>query len=287
MRHDISLYGATPMSFGLRIVWYGRARWRTLLLFNVANRGSCLPLALLTCLAANADFRPAMAQHQAPAIVMAATLWVAPAEEAPMLISIESGAPLPTQAMVVVRGLPQAAKLSEGRLFGPGVWVVPLNTLVRLKIQAPAEAVRSELNISLVTLSGTSLAEKKVTLLITLPPVRANIPTAAKMDIPTAATLARRPLSDADREFAFTLMERGNVGMKAGNVAVARQFYQRAAERGLAEAAMALAESYDPRELARRNITGVDPDPAQALTWYEKARELGSHDAVARLPPSQ
>lgn len=268
------------MDLGMRNVRHGRARRRTFFLFNFTVKKSRFSLALLTCLVSDANFHRSTAQAQAPTIITTPTVWVAPAEETPLTISIESATQLPAQAVVVVRGMPLAARLSEGRPFGPGVWVVPLASLSRLRLLAPPEAGRTELSLALVTLSGALLAEKKVTLLTTLPPVRADIPT-------SSLAPARRPITDEDREFGIALLEMGNLSMKAGNLAVARQFYQRAAERGLAEAAMALAQSYDPRELARWNIMGVESDPAMARNWYEKARELGARDGIARLPPTQ
>jgi TPR repeat protein len=46
---------------------------------------------------------------------------------------------------------------------------------------------------------------------------------------------------------------------------------------------MALAGTYDPVELARLRVAGVQPDVALARQWYEKARELGAKEADERL----
>ena len=71
-----------------------------------------------------------------------------------------------------------------------------------------------------------------------------------------------------------------------GNVSAARNFYEYAAEKGWAPAALALAFTYDPHELQRRGIT-VLPDAGKARACYLKAREL-MNAAVAfylsRLP---
>src|SRR5262249_41563689 len=101
-------------------------------------------------------------------------------------------------------------------------------------------------------------------------------------DVPTAAVPQDKRMTSEERQNAIKLMERGNESLKAGNVAVAQKFYQRAAERGLAEAALALASTYDARELVLMKLD-VMPNPALARQWYEKARELGSQDAEARL----
>jgi hypothetical protein len=58
-----------------------------------------------------------------------------------------------------------------------------------------------------------------------------------------------------------------------GNVSASRSIYEYAARRGWAQAALALAFTYDPHELQRRGVT-VAADPAKARACYTKAREL-------------
>jgi hypothetical protein len=58
-----------------------------------------------------------------------------------------------------------------------------------------------------------------------------------------------------------------------GNVSAARNFYEYAAGKGWAPAALALAFTYDPHELQRRGVT-VAAAPAKARACYIKAREL-------------
>jgi TPR repeat protein len=78
-------------------------------------------------------------------------------------------------------------------------------------------------------------------------------------------------------------MQKGDEQLTQGLIAPARLLYERAAELGLAQAAMALAATYDPAELTSRNLLGVSPDPKEAKRWYERARELGALDADRRL----
>jgi TPR repeat protein len=66
-------------------------------------------------------------------------------------------------------------------------------------------------------------------------------------------------------------------------VAPARQLYERAADLGLAEAAMALAATYDAAELASPHLRGIRPDAKEAKRWYERARALGAPEAGQRL----
>ncbi|HUS96201.1 MAG TPA: hypothetical protein VMX97_05635 [Hyphomicrobiaceae bacterium] len=93
----------------------------------------------------------------------------------------------------------------------------------------------------------------------------------------------RRALAPAVRARAVRLMERGNGFTASGNYELARRFYRRAADLGLAEAAMAMASTYDPHELALKPVIGLQPDNNLANKWYTTARELGAPDATARL----
>lgn len=74
--------------------------------------------------------------------------------------------------------------------------------------------------------------------------------------------------------------------MANGSIEAAREFFERAAKFGLARAALRLAATYDPAELQRLGVQGVEPDRAKACNWYERAKALGAIDAegqIARL----
>ena len=79
------------------------------------------------------------------------------------------------------------------------------------------------------------------------------------------------------------ILRAGTPYFEDGNVASARLFYERAANEGLAQGAMALAATYDPDEIARRNLRGVTPDAKTAARWYQRARQLGASGAEERL----
>ena len=79
------------------------------------------------------------------------------------------------------------------------------------------------------------------------------------------------------------LLKQGQQQMDEGNVAAARVVFELAADAGLPEAAMALAVTYDGAELIRLNVRGVQPNPAEARRWYERARQLGASDVDKRL----
>jgi len=78
-------------------------------------------------------------------------------------------------------------------------------------------------------------------------------------------------------------MQKGNQQLEDGNVSAARLFYENAAEAGLAEAAMALAATFDPNELAKLKARGIASDAKEARRWYERARQLGAAEAEQRM----
>jgi hypothetical protein len=85
------------------------------------------------------------------------------------------------------------------------------------------------------------------------------------------------------------LVTRGDSAFANGDIAIARLFYQRAADAADAEAAVRLAETYDPRFLTRTNMDGLRANSALAAYWYRRARDLGAEGAETALRdlPSQ
>jgi TPR repeat protein len=72
------------------------------------------------------------------------------------------------------------------------------------------------------------------------------------------------------------LLRRGHSLLELGDISGARRFLERAEAGGSAEAARALAETYDPRTLAGFRTRGLQPDPLAALAWYRRAAALGA-----------
>jgi hypothetical protein len=76
---------------------------------------------------------------------------------------------------------------------------------------------------------------------------------------------------------------RGEESLAAGNVAVAREFFLRAADAGVARGALLLASTYDPYELGGLHVVGVQPNTALAQRWYQRAEALGEKLASERI----
>jgi len=263
---------------------HNSARWLTTLILVGCGVSLCLAGPQVS----------AQGRNSAPTINVSSQLRLSPGTESKLEISFAPDA-IPPSSVVVIRGVPPDLRLSEGRPFGPGVWVVPATQIMTIKLQMPLESrVGGVLTVALTTLEGVSIAEARITLLTT-PPSRENAgktasPPAGRDDTPTSATIASEQqntpapkLSTGNRAQLLLLLEKGKDSYRLGNILHARQFYLRAAEKGLAEAAFALAATYDPGELSRMKTVGVAPDAGLARKWYEKAKQLGSPEAAARL----
>jgi hypothetical protein len=213
---------------------------------------------------------------------------------------------VPRNIFLRLRGLPPMAALSEGHSIAPGAWAVALAALPDLKVTLPPGATgRSEMVITLVAIDGTVLAEARATLAVGAPSqgqapreappavasiLRAGPPPDALPRSPGMQTAPQAPpqaappaMTPQDRERAMRLVKKGDEQLAEGNVSGARLLYERAAEAGLAQAAMALAATYDADELARLHVRGIQPDANAAKRWYERARQLGAGDATERL----
>ena len=228
----------------------------------------------------------------APEIIIDPECRITAGGKVPLAMRITNMEALPLQTVVLIRGLPSEIHLSEGRAFRSGVWVVPSNRIAQMQVEIPASLTgRSDITIAVATLEGNYLAETRSTLIIVPPPLAVlgtPPPDSAKGDQTAAVPSVQTPLvpfrlTAETRALAMKFMVNGDNSMKVSNVLVARQFYQRAAEQGLPEAARALAATYDAKELAKiKNLVGVQPDPRLAKKWYAIADELGYQETAAQ-----
>jgi hypothetical protein len=239
----------------------------------------------------------AQTQSQSVEIVIPASIRVPTATESALRIDLSPRSAIPDRSILLIKGLPSTISLSHGRLFESGVWAVPVAQLGDLRlISGSALLSKADFTVSLVTFAGNVLAEGGSSLAV----VRSGQPletTAAvhQADIPNpeaerpkpqvaAPRLIPEPPSGKTLESVVLYMQKGDEFMKIGNISAARGFYTQAADLGWAEGALAVGTTYDPLELARlRVMGGIQADASQAKRWYEKAAELGSVQAQARL----
>jgi hypothetical protein len=98
-----------------------------------------------------------------------------------------------------------------------------------------------------------------------------------------APSIAHRPAPTIDREGIEMLLKQGEQFVSVGDLAAARVLFERAAEAGDSNAALALGATYDPGVLAKLGVRGIAPDAEKAHHWYQKAREFGSPEAPTWL----
>jgi hypothetical protein len=224
-------------------------------------------------------------------ITVAPIMLVEPMVETPVQIQVGPDGSMPRNSFVRIKGLPPQAVFSDGHFVSAGTWALPLSGLAQLKVTVPlATTGRADLQIALVSIEGAVLAEARTTLAITAanigsiaapqatapatnrlpssasltpdnaPPQLKQPPTAIQRvePPPAAATaaIAVPAMRPEDRERAIKLLNRGDAELSGGDVAGARLLFQRAADAGLPEAAMAMGMTFDPLELSRRGVEG-------------------------------
>jgi hypothetical protein len=99
------------------------------------------------------------------------------------------------------------------------------------------------------------------------------------------ATVVAHPpanLHYSDAEIT-AFMRRGDEFLTLGDITSARLFYERAADAGSGRAALQLGATFDPVILGYVGARSGLADPAQALSWYRRARELGMVEAEQRI----
>jgi hypothetical protein len=233
-----------------------------------------------------------------PRIVVAPTIVAEPASQAPLIIQVSPLEGLPDNSFLRLRGFPSSVSLTEGHAIAPGAWAIPLVGLASLKAIVPAGVSgRNDISISLVGVDGRTLAESKTALVIAAPTppqrVQPEPPPRASPPLPAPlSTVAKAPppaatapdISGEEKVRAERMMAQGARHLEQGNISAARMFFQRAAEAGLAAAAIRMGATYDPAELSRVSaLSGVPANRNEARRWYELARDLGAPDAEDRL----
>jgi TPR repeat protein len=98
-----------------------------------------------------------------------------------------------------------------------------------------------------------------------------------------AATALAPPISGLSKAELTELLHHGDTLLRTGDISSARLFYERAADAGDGRAALRLGATYDPEFLGRLGLGTLQADPAEARSWYSRARDLGEIDVKRRL----
>ncbi len=194
--------------------------------------------------------------------------------------------------VIRILGLPPSFSLNRG-FAAVGAWAVSLNDVPTLKLAAPTNFEGTlMLTIELVTEDNTEPQRWQVQLtLVSKPGASPRQPTMAALASTSPAApqeqkpaesigtmKAAKPLRAASR----AQMDRGKQLLQENDVAAARLIFKRLAESGVAEAAFAMAQTYDPDFLKKIPTAGLQPDLPEARKWYERAAVMGSTEAATR-----
>ncbi len=241
-----------------------------------------------------------------PALVVGAAIIAEPSMATALPIHMTPADAIPMDAWIRIAGLPLLASLSEGYEIAPGLWGVPPAALPKLKITAPSgRGIRSLVSVALMSSDGRVLTEAQSVFAVmparqllnrddaapaepdSIEAVAASLPRATA-PIQCPGELPATDFSYEQVQAARRLVEKGDNALGDGAVAVARSFYQRAAQMGWSGAAFALATTYDPHELTRWPL-GPSANTALARCWYAKAQQLAEIEAahyLKRLEPT-
>jgi hypothetical protein len=182
---------------------------------------------------------------------------------------------LPPAVTLLAQWQPTVAKaLAADELVAPPFIDAPM----AFTITAPL--TRPDATPGLETVSSIGAEDSSVVLppqpsptVALVPPERVNARTVA---LPDTGERPPAPPQAADSALISTLLRRGEELLALGDISAARRFFERAEAAGSANAAVILAETYDPHTLYTLRTRGLQPDPVAALAWYRRAAALGA-----------
>jgi hypothetical protein len=181
---------------------------------------------------------------------------------------------------VLLAGLQAGTRLSAGVSLDTSHWQLPSKRLPDAVVYAPKGFV-GVMNTAVNLLSPQGrLIDSEAMQLEWIPKKEAAEPPPARpAPLPDAANQGPAPVAAMDPEQALYLMRQGEDLLKMGDIGAARLAFRRVADAGNADAALALAMTYDPHYLAADGVIGFAGDDAAARIWYQRAKELGSVEA--------
>jgi hypothetical protein len=187
--------------------------------------------------------------------------------------SVASIFPAPSAAAPSPAPLPAAAPWKDpARLGSPANKASGAPVIAMANVAPSREEMRSAYQSAWQSQAPVAVAAAE-------PPTRAQ--PQIQTQIPVQAPVSAPHRIDPD-EIAAALKRAGAM-MVNRDIAAARLVLARVANDGDGQAAVMLAESYDPAILEKLGVYGMAPDVAMARQWYETAQRLGSTEASQRL----
>jgi hypothetical protein len=223
----------------------------------------------------------------------------------PLLLHAEPGSESEPISLKIM-GLPETAYLTAGTRLEGNAWLLSPGQEEGVKLVIPfSDRPNIDVAVAAIETKSGELAApvKELTVALEHPSFNvtpANAPPEAQ--IVTTRQMVKRqeksnaPAADTDQtgatrvsEFgpvlspANDLIAKGDTLLQAGDLAGARQFYEKAYASGSPEGALGAGKTFDPAVYAELNVLGVKPDPAKALEWYKKAQLSGLREAAAEV----
>lgn len=182
--------------------------------------------------------------------------------------------------VLMFRGLPENFKLTNG-ISLEDAWAVSPAEASDVALVAPPDFT-GEFSMEVLFIHGNGESREQQIV---------NVSIETRDDGGVAATgetgasdSAKTNKAEIDPELQKSMFDRASKMMSAGDIAGARLILSYLAKQGMAGAAYAMGQSYDPGFLDDLYIRGDNPaDVEMARTWYRKAAELGNDEAVSRL----
>ena len=187
---------------------------------------------------------------------------------------------------LLLDGLAQGTTLSAGTPTSPYSWRVSDDELRGLYLYAPKDYV-GVMNTAVNLLGADKrLLDSRSMQLKWIARAPKPVPGPGIATATAEATPADHftksglpPVEPMESGEAAMLMQRGREFLSTGDISAARVAFRRLADAGIADAALALANTYDPDYLAAHTVVGVRGDHATARALYQRAKELGSAEA--------
>jgi hypothetical protein len=191
----------------------------------------------------------------------------------PLSLGVFVDSPTGDEALMLA-GLALGTRLSAGVPISEASWQLAPRDLNGVYVYAPKDFI-GIMNAAIDLLSANqSLIESRAVRLEWIAKLGSSRPT-KRIEPGVRMAPGVQPMKPENA----ALMEKGWDLVKSGDIASGRLLFQRLANAGIADAALALAATYDPRYLAQHSLIGVVGDETMARSWYQRASELGSVEA--------
>jgi len=189
---------------------------------------------------------------------------VAPSETTPSNVTVVEAKPL-TAAQLETASIAPQSPAAPVALPAPPVMVI-----------TPAAELPKQRNAPQTSDQTTTPSSQRVARIDPDSLTTSPKPSAATPPLSIAQT-SQQPLSETKQ-----MVAQADQHMLSGDISAARLLYEFAAQAGDVEAAVKLAQTYDPIAIESMKVQGIKPNPKLAQIWYQFASERGNAVATRR-----